>query len=75
MQTNIENLTFKHTLSTGREIELLIVRSAGKRPKAIANFDCADLKKAELDEYLPWRNTVVSSLISILTPQEVFATV
>ena len=69
----MNDLTFTHRLSTGRVITLTLIRTAGQRPKTRCNFDYADLSAGERDEYLPWRNRVVATLMSTLTPEEVFA--
>lgn len=69
----MEDLTFSHRFASGRSITLSVKRTAGKRPKVTSSIHCSTLTDAELAEYTPWRNNVVASLMSLLTPEEVFA--
>jgi hypothetical protein len=66
-------LTFSHTFKSGRTLVFTAVRRPNQRPLCFSSIQCADLTPDELAEYVPWRNNTVARLMSILTPEEVFA--
>ena len=71
----MKDITFTHTLSSGRIITIAFIRKAQQRPKTRCNFDYAELSAIEREEYLPWRNNVVATLMSTLTPGEIVAAI
>lgn len=66
-------LIFEHTFASGRKITFTANRKPGTKPLCISSIQCRDLTTDELSEYIPWRNSVVATLMSTLTPEEVLA--
>lgn len=73
MSEDLKSLTFSHRFASGSSITLTVERKANTKPKATSSIQCSQLTRDELSEYLPFRNNVVARMMSILTPEEVFA--
>ncbi len=72
MSQELKDLHFKHTLASGREILLSVYRAADSKPRVVAD-SVADFNQEELREYLKWREQIVATMMSTLTPGEVNA--
>jgi len=66
----LQDLHFKHTLASGRAIRLIVYRTVNARPRVVADSVC-DFSMNELQEYQIWRESVVATMMSILTPGEI----
>lgn len=66
-------LTYTHRFASDRAITLTLQRRTRAKPVVASSIQCRDLTAEELAEYKPWRTMVVASMMSELSPEEVFA--
>jgi len=70
MTQEIKDLHFKHTLATGREIRLSIIRKAFTKPRFVAD-SVKDMDVLEVKEYVEWRNQIVKTAMDSFTTGEI----
>ncbi len=68
--SEIKDLHFKHTLSSGKILRLSVLRKADTKPRLTAD-SVAGLNKSDLAEYMLWRGEIVAAMMACLTPGEI----
>jgi hypothetical protein len=72
MSEEFEDLHFRHTLKSGRQIRLSVHRKKNTKPQVIGD-SVKKLPTDDIREYLLWRQSVVATMMAKLTPGEVLA--